>query len=535
MSTASRPVGRSHRAARIAAAFVLLMLLSLPIAAQRRIDSPVFRTYRPPRQQPPPQNPDPEQQWRDLTLIREANAGDKFAQHELGLRYLFGDGFVADTARGALWIGKAAEQGLVQANYNYALLLGNGMGVEWNPFESARRLKYAAERGMAEAQHNYGLLYTDDLVYPRDWKEAYRWVKLAADSGYAPAREAAAELIRRGFLGDDPGSGQSSGTAAPDRGRGQGSRGAAAGAIASSVASSTWAPVFLDFQRGSDSSGMQIPDLATLAREAAASAGSELLDSSLLGRDRALGDVDALKRILKVDRLRDAAAVSNPEAVILYGRCLETGIFGSRDAIAAMEQYIRAMYIDAMRAYPLLVTLARQKGFLPALRKRALESAASSAKLVLAELTVLGLDREIGDDQCVALLRAASESGHAQASVQLGLLYQSGRIVTRDTRAAEELWRRAADAGSAEAAVRIAAAVAFADDGDPRLLESLDTLRGAQGLGSVIAQVALASCSERGRGMPKDEGTAARGYRLAAARGSRLAYAALKRMVERRR
>jgi TPR repeat protein len=280
---------------------------------------------------------------------------------------------------------------------------------------------------------------------------------------------------------------------------------------------------------------MEIPELTTLAREAAASTSIELLDSSVLRGARASDDIDALKRILRTDRLREAAAAANPEAVVLYGRCLETGFFGTKDAIAAMEQYIRGMYIDAIRAYPLLAALVRQKGFLAALHKRAQEASASAAKLVMAELTILGLDREIGDDQCVALLRAASESGYAQASVQLGLLYQSGRIVKRDTRAAEDLWQRGAEAGSSEAAIRIAASIAFADDDDMRLPRALDTLRGALGLGSVIAQVALASCSERGHGMNRDEGIAARGYRLAAARGSRLAYAALKRMVERRR
>ena len=527
---------RSRVAGCVLFACTLLSMASdaIPVAAQRRIDSPVFRTYRPPRQQAPPQNPDPEQQWRDLTLIREANAGDKFAQHELGLRYLFGDGFASDTIRAAMWIGRAAKQGLVQASYNYALLVGNGLGTDWNPFESAQLLKFAAERGMAEAQLNLGLLYTDDLVFARDWKEAYRWIRLAADSGYAPAKEAAAELLRRGFLKDENGGTPASLKHGAGDHRGAPAGGTANGASVGSGGAPSWSPIFLDFQRGNDSMGIDVPDVATLAKEADATVGVELLDSSALHGESPADEVAALKRMLHTDPLLDAAALANPEAVILYGRCLEIGVIGTGDQVVAMEQYIRGMYIDAVRAYPLLMALFRQKGFVAGVRKRAMDTDAS-AKLVLAELTLLGLDREITDEQSIALLRASAESGHSQSAVQLGLLFQSGRLVKRDTRAAEELWRRAASAGNKEGAVRLAAVIAFSEEDDAQLSSAIDTLRGAQRRGSIIAQVALASCSERGHGLSKDEGAAARGYRQAAARGSRLAYAALKRMVERKR
>src|SRR3989304_2623443 len=47
--------------------------------------------------------------WQQFNLIREANSGNAFAQHELGLRYLLGDGVVADTTLGGTWIKKAAD------------------------------------------------------------------------------------------------------------------------------------------------------------------------------------------------------------------------------------------------------------------------------------------------------------------------------------------------------------------------------------------------------------------------------------------
>ena len=70
--------------------------------------------------------------WDEFMLVRNANAGDPLAQHELGLRYLTRNGFPADTPKAAYWIQKAAAQKLTTARYNYGLLLNNGWGVAWN-------------------------------------------------------------------------------------------------------------------------------------------------------------------------------------------------------------------------------------------------------------------------------------------------------------------------------------------------------------------------------------------------------------------
>ena len=50
--------------------------------------------------------------------------------------------------------------------------------------------------------------------------------------------------------------------------------------------------------------------------------------------------------------------------------------------------------------------------------------------------------------------------------------------------------------------------------------------------GSVLAEVALGSCFERGIGVPQHSGEAARLYRAAAQRGSAIGFAALKRMYD---
>ena len=79
----------------------------------------------------------------------------------------------ADTIKGAYWIKQAADQKLTAAQFNYGILLINGWGVDWNPFEAFKQFYYAALDGMAQAEYVVGLLYTDNLIIKRDMAEAY--------------------------------------------------------------------------------------------------------------------------------------------------------------------------------------------------------------------------------------------------------------------------------------------------------------------------------------------------------------------------
>ena len=100
----------------------------------------------------------------------------------------------ADTIKGAYWVGKAAEQNLTAACFNYGILLINGWGVEWNPFKAYDYFLKAAIDGMPEAQHLIGILYTDNLIVKKDNIEAYKWIKKASDQGYMPAVETKNDL-----------------------------------------------------------------------------------------------------------------------------------------------------------------------------------------------------------------------------------------------------------------------------------------------------------------------------------------------------
>jgi len=131
--------------------------------------------------------------------MQKANAGESPAQHELGLRYLFGKGFPSDTAKAAYWIQKAADQHLPLAQFNLGILLINGRGIEWNPFEAFRQFRAAAEQDVPEALYVTGLMYTEELIVPRNWSKAYTYFKKAAELGSEAAKSTKKEMERRGL------------------------------------------------------------------------------------------------------------------------------------------------------------------------------------------------------------------------------------------------------------------------------------------------------------------------------------------------
>ena len=172
---------------------ISIVLLSIILAgisqAQDSTRSLAFKNNKPYRRSPYFYRPDLSYQiWQQFKLTQEANTGDVLAQHELGLRYLLGEGMTADTTKAVYWLSKAADQRLPSAMYNYAILLINGWGVNWDPFSAFKYFKGAAKAGMIQAQYVIGILYTDNLIVKRDLNYAYYWVKKSADEGYESCR-----------------------------------------------------------------------------------------------------------------------------------------------------------------------------------------------------------------------------------------------------------------------------------------------------------------------------------------------------------
>ena len=114
-SVADRLILRMH----LKNALLLVLLISVSsigTLAQERSDSPVYKNYRSPSPSAQLKRSDIDYNLMHIFMLeRKAYAGDVAAQHELGLRYLLGEGVVADTLKGAFWIKRAAEQASADA------------------------------------------------------------------------------------------------------------------------------------------------------------------------------------------------------------------------------------------------------------------------------------------------------------------------------------------------------------------------------------------------------------------------------------
>ena len=483
---------------------MLIGILSVPVAAQvdRQLpDSPVFKrrsVTTPPLILPSDALYD---LWQAFLVSRKANAGDPVAQQELGVRYLLGRGVEADSTKAAYWFFKAAEQNMISSRFNLGILLYHGWGISWNPFESYRAFLISAEAGMHEAEFVVGLHYTENLVVPRDYAAALYWVRKSAESGYAPAKEALPELERA----------------------------AARDAEQNSAGSDTTRSPLALFTESDDDSA----------------AGQALVTSVLTGGDpelrKALGLSSMLEKDIAVDSLRlqgitAAAQAGSPEALALLGRNYEKGLGVRRDVVLACSYYIRALRMDWPRASQLLSRLVQEQGVIPHIRSQARHNDVEAQYVWVA---LLGLGYEgllfkeqamLTTGQAIQMLKAGVERGHVPSMNELALCYYAGRWVGADPAEAYRLWTRSADAGSREGAIRRAVVTLRQDTDTLAQAQALSVLEQAADDGSILAEMALAWCYEKGIGVPVRTSEAVRLYRVAARRGSQDAYRALRRL-----
>lgn len=489
--------------------FILFSLISSAWTfslCQDSLKSPVFRGYRPPKPAALIEQSDLTYQlWQTFSLTQRANSGDATAQHELGVRYLVGRGVQADTARGSYWTKKAAEQNLLPAKFNYGIVLFNGWGIGWSPFLAYDQFLYCANIGMPEAQYILGQFLTDNLVVKRNWFEAYRWVKAAADSGYGPAKELLLEFAKRGRVPAD-----SSRVEAPlsmQVGDTVSGRAASAGL--------NWSPVFLDFSNDTTAAISDEMLMHDAKRE-----GPEKIREAI-EKDSTISGLVASNTL---SDLRNSANVGSPEALTLLGRFHEKGYGVKADMVKAAAFYIRSVRAGSARAPSLLWNLTEHGLNMAELQARSANQD-DEAVFVLAGLAGLGFNAlfiktqtMLTENQALELLQRAAARNHLPSLIELGLCYYSGRWVKQSEAKALDLWRRAAEEGSEEALVRSTAVMLARGTGDfPSLL---GILANAEHSGSVLAQVALGICFERGIGVTMDKGKAAQLYRRATERGS---------------
>jgi TPR repeat protein len=457
--------------------------------------------------------------WEQFELNKEAQAGNAKAQHELGIRYLTGKDMPADTIKGAYWIKKAAEQKLTAAQFNYGILLINGWGVDWNPFEAFRQFYYAAMDGMPQAEYVMGLLYTDNLIIKRDMGEAYKWVQKSAIKNYVPAKEVLPKLIKFAPTAKDTipklvnisKNYNSNGKNKQDSDNEK------------SLQSSSGL-VYIDFDMISDS--IQSVKENDLIEDIKNSSNKDLANSVKTAKDSS-SYIDSTS----IHIFLEAADYGCPEALNLLGYYAQNGIHFIKDPIGAAEFYIRSSKTDSRKGSILLYELIKGKEFFTILKKE-VDKNNPDAMYVWYGIQSLGFDKQITDKDAFNLLHKSAELRNLISIIELGQDYFKGNFVTQDKAKGVGIWKLAADQGSKEARIRIEIANLYGEIEVKGKVESFNYLKNAEEKGSLLAELSLADCYDKGIIVPKEKAKAIYYFRSAAVRGSAFAYNELKRLYD---
>ena len=495
--------------------YLLLFFIPLSTFAQDSTLSSAFKDNLPNRKYPliKPKYPS-YPLMTGFLLTQEAKKGDPFAQHELGLRYLLGRGFAPDTILAVSWIKKAANQKLAAAQFNYAIMLINGTGTEWNPFEAFERFKFAAESKMPEGQYMYGVLMTDDLIVNKNIPEAYRWIKRASEAGFEPADEALKSMEESGLALPVVTEFSPSVNTELDSADYSNFRGALFNS-----------PIELDFYDfGDDSTSNDEKLLDEIFKKKPADL------KNILGIARAL-DVKENHDTTAAGIIKFASEAGSPEALILEAKRYEHGYLVRRDPILAASKYIRSLRLGSQRSAALLLKLVRDEKFFGILKKR-VDSADPNAMYVWAGLIAMGFDHRLNNEQALELLESAADENHIYSIIELGLCYYSGTLVDKNKEMAMEYWQRAFELGNDEGRVRIILDKIKQDNKRSALDDDIKFLLEASESGSVLAEVALAYCYENGIGVKSNKADAVKYYRNAAQRGNEASFNSLRSMYD---
>ena len=446
----------------------------------------------------------------EFVLMQKANAGESPAQHELGLRYLFGKGFPADTIKASYWIQKAADQHLPLAQFNLGILLMNGTGIEWNPFEAFRQFRAAADQDVPDALYVMGLMYTEELIVPRSWSKAYSLFKKASELGSDAAKITKKEMERRGLDKTDTTDIVAHRKEQPNNN------------TTRSMPRDTGASLlFIDFHTDTTST---IED-TTLIREAYQ--GIDTLSHSPTTEKTTTANLDSSIQSF----LSNVAMSGNPEALCLLGRCYERGLNVHRDIILAGVYYLHAFTLNSYRAPALLWKLMNTEEFARQLELRSSKND-PDALYVWSGLTSIGFSKLLNEKQAFDLLQRAAIAGHVPAMIELGSCYLTGRWVQQDRDKAIELWNRASQLGSVEADIRLAGANVLGQIHTEELDSALSVLRVTSQEGSLLSDLTLAHCYEKGIGLAQNKGEAYRIFHKSMLRGSETAFRAIRSMYD---
>lgn len=131
--------------------------------------------------------------------LQYAEQGDTTAQAYLGYLYYVGkEGAPQGYAAAARWFRAAAEAGSADAQYNLALMLTHGTGIEADPKQALTWYLKAAKSNHVQAQHNTAMMYLEGRGIEADTKTALKWLGSAAAKEHTPSQLVLAQLYHQG-------------------------------------------------------------------------------------------------------------------------------------------------------------------------------------------------------------------------------------------------------------------------------------------------------------------------------------------------
>ncbi|AEQ50423.1 peptidoglycan binding domain-containing protein [Pelagibacterium halotolerans B2] len=139
-----------------------------------------------------------EQDFTQAAAWYERSAAQGFApaQYRLGSLYEGGRGVDSDLDMARLWYQRAAEAGNRMSMHNLASLYAGGELEDQDFAAAAHWFEEAAGRGLTDSQFNLGMLYARGLGVEQDFEQSYIWFSLAARSGDKDAANSRDDVAR---------------------------------------------------------------------------------------------------------------------------------------------------------------------------------------------------------------------------------------------------------------------------------------------------------------------------------------------------
>jgi TPR repeat protein len=311
---------------------------------------------------------------------------------------------------------RAAEDGLVHAQYTVARFYEQGRGTEQSYADAARWYQAASDQGFGQAQHNLARLYERGRGVPQDDAKALALYRMAAAGGDASAEFKVGQFVERGR-----------GTTADPQAAVPHYRTAAqAGLVSAQLA-------LARLYRTDDDEVSEDPERATKWY-------AEALEQLEVEAQR--GDAQARERLAGLYLNGRGVAKDVPRALALYEAAARSGRTGTQ------VKYARLLQKGTDGVDPDHVKAAE-------FFQMAADQGHRSARYSLAQIYAEGEGVPQDGERAVALYQQSLEQGETRAYAKLGDLYADGDAVPRDYVEAVRWYTLAAEHGDPKGLYRL--------------------------------------------------------------------------------